>query len=282
MHIVYLMVFDREQLPNLYIGSKSNCSIIDGKIYGKNNKLYEGSCASDSFRKAKKSCNYKIQVLGEFLTYDEALLAERNAHLANNVVASPLYFNRIIATTTNYTNPDYATYKHVLSGKIARLQRNHPDVLNGSWVGVTKGTILSEEQRKSRGLSGEYNSFYGKTHSDKSKKIIGNKNAGRIKTEEEISNWIEKVAKLSPTVDHRRSISASKKDKITLKNFITGECVQIPREDSVLYNKEVWKNPATIQVKSSCSHCGVISTVGNIVRWHNDNCKRKNYENTKD
>lgn len=279
MHIVYLFKFKREQLPNLYIGSKSNCSIINGKIQDKRGKIYEGSSESDLYLSALAECDYEVFVLGEFDVYNDALMAEKDSHIANDVVASPNYFNKSVASINSYTDPDYATYKNLLTGKIARLPRLHPEVLNGNWVGVTKGTILSEEEKKLRGRSGEENSFYGKKHTDESKILQGIGNKGRIKSPEEISNWIEKVAKLPMTEEHKLIVSIANKDKIMLKNFGTGEVLKVDRLDLDLYDVNIWKNPATIQKRASCEHCGITSTVGNIVRWHNDNCKERKYEN---
>ena len=143
----------------------------------------------------------------------------------------------------------------------------------------TGRAILSEEEKKLRGRSGEENSFYGKKHTDESKILQGIGNKGRIKSPEEISNWIEKVAKLPMTEEHKLIVSIANKDKIMLKNFDTGEVLKVDRLDLDLYDVNIWKNPATIQKRASCEHCGITSTVGNIVRWHNDNCKERKYEN---
>ena len=39
------------------------------------------------------------------------------------------------------------------------------------------------------------------------------------------------------------------------------------------YGKHVWN--AGPHPKATCVHCGKEATLGNIVRWHNDNCKYK-------
>ena len=172
MHIIYLIHLNREQIPNKYIGSKSNCRIDNGKIIGSNNCEYTGSSKDSVYRELVQHTGYTLYILGIFDSYDEALIAEREAHIANNVVASPEYFNRSIATTNNFTKPDYATYKHSITGKTVRLPRNHPQVISGEWVGVSKGSILTEEERKSRGRAAELNGFYGKHHTDETKKTL--------------------------------------------------------------------------------------------------------------
>lgn len=172
MHIVYLIHLNRDQFPNKYIGSKSNCRVESGKIIGLDGREYVGSVKDSTYRELVHHTGYTLYILGTFKNYDQALIAERDAHIANDVVASPEFFNKSIATINNYTNPDYASFKHVTTGKRARLPRNHPKVLAGEWVGVTKGTILTEEHRKKLGLPGKLNPFYGKTHSIEQRKIF--------------------------------------------------------------------------------------------------------------
>lgn len=170
-HIVYMIELLREDLPKYYIGSKSNCTIIDGKIYDKKNKKpYLGSAKDKSLKESIKSgCNYVVHILGTFSSYEEALVHERIIHIQNDVVASSAFFNRSIATENNFTNNGYATYKHIKTGKTVRLPRNHPDVISGMWVGATKGNKLHEDVKRKIGRSGKDNSFYGKTHTEESK-----------------------------------------------------------------------------------------------------------------
>lgn len=176
MHIVYLIKINKLSLPNKYIGSKSNCSVVDNRIYCSNNKIYTGSSKDKEYQQLMHWCeDYTVQVLASFATYDEALIAEKHIHIKYDVAASPEYYNKSIATISNYTDPNYATYKHSITGKISRLPRDHPKVISKEWVGITKGTVLTEEERNKRGRSGKENGFYGKTHSEKTKQISGKK-----------------------------------------------------------------------------------------------------------
>ena len=176
MHIVYLIKLNRDTLPNKYIGSKSNCIVENSRIICHNGKIYTGSSRDKEYQNIMKYCDdYTVQVLASFDDYESALNAEMQIHIKYDVVASPEYFNKSIAKISNFTNPDCATYKHSLTGKIARLPRNHPKVLSGEWVGVSKGVIFTEEERKKRGKKGELNSFHGKTHTEKTKALIGKK-----------------------------------------------------------------------------------------------------------
>ena len=187
-NIVYLMKFHRTELPNLYIGSKSNCKVVDGRMYGKRG-LYEGSSRDSTFASLVKSgIGYDLFVIGEFSSYDDALRAERAAHIRHDVVASPKFFNKSLALENNYSNPEYATYKHVETGKVARLKRMHPDVISGEWVGVTKGRVMPDSERGIRSMPGSKNPFYGKSHSNITKQSISKANStalrGKKKTDE--------------------------------------------------------------------------------------------------
>ena len=188
-HIVYLLEIKRDELPNKYIGSKSNCDVLDGKIY-KNGILYKTSSCDKLFVSALDIFEWNITILGEFPDYKTALSMENSIQIANDVIANPIFANRSYAQKSNFADPSYATYKHTITNKRARLPRNHPRVLNGEWVGVTKGTTLSENERKKRStpLLGSKNHFYGKVHSPESKAImaekIGNAHRGKPKSDE--------------------------------------------------------------------------------------------------
>lgn len=245
MHIVYLMKFDREQLPNLYIGSKSNCRIVDGKMIGERG-LYEGSCKSKMFLETKSTCEYQVFVLGEFENYNDALTAEKNAHIINDVVVSPKYFNQAIATINSYSNPLYATYKNVSTGKIARLPRDHIEVLNRNWLGVTADTKYSEERRsKIKDMSGENNPFYGKKHSQESLKKMAfhSSRIGKLswtnRSQESRDKFMER-ARSPKTNEHRKKIG--RPDHITLLNLETQKCIRISKQDRKLFCPILWIN----------------------------------------
>jgi hypothetical protein len=165
MHIVYLIQIKRKEYPNKYIGIKSNSSIIDGKIYGYRG-LYEGSSTDKEYKNIINTCGYDAILLGQFDDWLDALQYEKELHINYDVVANEEFFNKTIATENTYCNPEYATYKNVKTGKVVRLKRNHHKVISGEYVGVTKNRILGEQEKKSRGRSGNLNPFYGKTHKE--------------------------------------------------------------------------------------------------------------------
>ena len=208
-----MLEFERADFPNKYIGCKSNCRVIDGKMYGSRG-LYEGSSRDKTFKTLIKSgLPYKLHILGTFESYEEALVSERNIHIRYDVVASIEFFNKGIATISNYADPNYATYKHKNIDKIVRLSRNHPQVLDGTWVGVTKGRKPPPEENKRRGMIGENNPFFGKKHSEDVLKIIRKKSSaymkGRLKTNEQRKKMSESAKALW---ESRRRNKASREE----------------------------------------------------------------------
>lgn len=189
MHIVYMIELLRENYPRFYIGSKSNCSIIDGKILDKRGKIYLGSAKDKCLKESiENGCNFKLHILGIFKKYEQALKYESLTHIQNDVVASIKFFNRNIANENNFSNPDYATYRHSITGKIARLKRNHPDVLSKIWIGITSGQNQSDETKRKKARYGSANHFYGKKHTihskNKAAKKIGDALRGKPKSKE--------------------------------------------------------------------------------------------------
>lgn len=129
-------------------------------------------------------------------------------------------------------------------------------------------------------MSGENNPFFGKKHSEKSRQQISSSvkkwYTNNDISEERIDNWIKRVAKKPASDKQKAAASANSKNKVMLKNIKTGECVKIDKSERLMYDETVWKNPAALkQARDTCIHCGLTSTVGNIKRWHNDNCKKK-------
>lgn len=135
---------------------------------------------------------------------------------------------------------------------------------------------IAHSQAVSENTKGEKNSFYGKKHNEDVKKSIGDKNKKRVKTKEEISNWVEKVAKKPKSNEHREKIG--RKNLIMLTNINTGESIRIHKLDKHEYDSSIWKDTRSLASLKSwrCEYCGK-EGVGtfNYKRWHGENCKGK-------
>lgn len=253
MNYVYKLIFDdRKQNndePYYYIGSKSNSTYVDGILLDNKNKVYYGSSSLENWNEIVENNKISVEIIKEFEDYNDALNYESMLQKSLDIVADTKYFNLSIATVNNFTDPNYASYKHTRTGKTVRLARTHPMVLSGEYVGVSKGTKLSEETRKKMGRSGAQNAFYGKCHSEETKRKIGKINSERIKTQEEIDNWVEKVSSKPKSIEHRKKIG--RKNLIMLKNKITGECIRIDKDTASDYDRIVWVNPAALSENSS-------------------------------
>lgn len=253
-HIVYRLIMQNRKdvglTPYQYIGSKSNCTVVNHQIIDSNGRPYYGSSSYDNWQQIIKEENdsIKIEVLKEFDDYTNALNYEAAVQKSLDVVADITYFNLSIATVNSYTDPNYATYKNIHSHKIVRLPRNHPLVISGEYVGVTSGAKFSQEKRRKYAKYGKDNHFYGKHHKDSTKRTISEKrkDQGDLRKPESVVKWIENVAKAPKSKEHREKIG--RKGFIMLKNINTLETVRIHKSERYLYDDTIWMNP--IRVKS--------------------------------
>lgn len=256
MHLVYRLIFTKRKqkniMPFLYIGSKSNAIFENGMILSEKRKdPYYGSSSYDDYSEIVKSDEIDVEILKTFNNYTDALNFESLVQKSLDVVADPRYFNLGIATVNNFSNPDYATYKHVVTGKTVRLPRNHIMVLSGDYVGVSKGTTLSKEVRKRIGRSGKENPFYGKKHTEETKRLISETNKGKKVSDERREWFVENVAKKEKSPEHRRKIGEKGRDMIMLKNKNTGKTVRIHKSEKEKYDPNEWVNPYILSKNKS-------------------------------
>lgn len=205
-----MIVLHKKEFPNKYIGSKSNCTLKEGKIYDCRKKEYVGSSKNKLYMSDISKYAYTVYVLGEFNNYNECITHERNCHIINDVVANTEYYNLSIATENNFGNPNYATYKHTITEKKARLPRNHEKVLSGEWIGITKGRTMPEKQKKLCSFPGKLNPFYGKTHSPETRKILSELAAKTFKGKPKTKEHKEKI---------RKALLGKKKTKEHIENL---------------------------------------------------------------
>lgn len=297
-NIVYLVIWpDRlltETYPCYYIGSKTNCHYdeINKKILYKRSRHkvheYWGSSNSISFKEALSE-NKTVIVLSESKFIQECRGNEAYFHKWFGVVANIKFFNRAVAQVNNYDNPDYATYKHSINEKeIRRLPRDHPLVISGEWVGVTKGHKMSEEriQFLRENFKGEKGSFYGRTHTEEAKKQNSEKNKIRLANNPEEKRRQSEQATLTfkgkkQTPEHIAKRADIHIGMVTLQHKDTGETIRI-KNDSERYltiDRDIWKLPFQLReiITTTCIYCGTEGEDCHMFhRWHNDNCKHKN------
>ena len=253
MNVIYKIIFiDRLKSnikPYYYIGSKTNCSIINGKIIDSVGNEYYGSSKYKNYKEITKIEKIEINILfqSDDISYKDLLLLEKEYHILNDVVTSTEYFNLNIATINNYSDPEYGTYKHIETNKYVRLKRDHPLVLNGTYVGATKNSKHTKEtlNKMSVSNSGDKNGFYGKTHSDETKDKIRLKVSGK-KHSEESKRKMSASGKGKPKSEEHKS-KLGRKGYIMLKNINTSESIRILKEDKDKYDSNIWMNPYKIK-----------------------------------
>lgn len=123
-------------------------------------------------------------------------------------------------------------------------------------------------------MKGKENPFYGKSHTAETKAKISKGNKGRKKSQSEIDNWIEKVASIPKTDEHKAKIG--RKNMVMLQNVDTKEIIRILKSE-INSLEGTWVNPSKgkSEQKYKCDYCGVRTNKGNLKRWHNENCKHR-------
>lgn len=281
-YIVYLIEFTNRRLQNIrpyyYIGSKSNCFFDGNNILDRKGNPYYGSSKAYGYKEAIASDNIRVHILGTYDTHDECISSERDFHIHNDVVADTRFWNLSNATENTYSNPDYATYRNIITGKTVRLHRNHPLVVNREYVGVTAGyacytngiddtycRINSAPPGWVRGRSKTENFKRGDSHYMRAAPITYDEVMKRINKRK--SNMIENPEKYEPGKKRQREIaslthkgvpksiesnikrSISSKDYVVLKNMHTGECIRVKRSKLQELDMSIWKNPYSLAEK---------------------------------
>jgi hypothetical protein len=162
-----------------------------------------------------------------------------------------------------------------------------------------KGKRHSEEVNKSKGRSGEENAFYGKAHTDKTKKLISEKNTGKQRTKE----TKEKLSKQMTGVNnpfygktHDMNFRTKQSKMMKQNNPNNLEHVRVNRSISMLgKNNPAWMGGVTsnwrdysgkftnklkLEIKSRDNFtCIICNNYGNIVHHIDYNKHNNTHEN---
>jgi hypothetical protein len=281
-NIVYLIEFPIRKAQNImpyyYIGSKANC-IFDGEsIKNKSGKKYIGSSKAEGYKLAFQNDQPIFHILGCYDNYEDCISAERQIHLTNEVVSDPRYWNLAVAMENTFSNPDYCTVRHAVTGKTVRLKKDHPMILNGEYIGTTSGGKWYNDGIKDfvciddsevqehwvRGRKNNQNFARGDDHpmrknprSHEETMVIIKKRMDNMKNNPEKYEEGKKRQRQKASETHKgvpKSAESNQKRArrglIMLKNRETGECVRIPREEKSFYDSSLWVNPFLLATPS--------------------------------
>ena len=156
---------------------------------------------------------------------------------------------------------------------MARTSDNQSRVISSRAYASARNAHISVLREK----KGDKNHFFGKKHSEETKRVISEKAKSRgsaawdARSDESKLRFIA-AASAKKTKEHRAKIG--RPGLKMLQNIYTGEIVRVPKD---FIEGDEWVNPRKLKPEKEykCEHCEMVTTMSMLTRWHNDNCKRK-------
>lgn len=245
IYCTYLTVYSGNKLPPFYIGSTSVAKIHKG---------YHGSVRSKQYNQIWKDelknnpGLFRTFIITIHQIRNDAMLKEKYFHEQLNVVSSPLYINRGIATKKHTTlqGKDHPLYgkkltnaqKKQLAIKMSGANnpfygKKHSEEVKREWSKNKTGTKLSERTKKKLSLlnSGHNNAMYGKIHTEESRQ----KMRGRKLTTEQKEKLSAIRTGTHLSEETKAKLSLKMKGKILSQSH--KDAISKSRSGAVAYNK---------------------------------------------
>lgn len=99
MDIIYK--FTSNATGRFYIGSKTECEIVDGKIFSREGITYYGSCKTEEYWEDLKANGMTLECLEKVKGKSKILERETYYQKKYNSIDSPLGYNKIYANMVN-------------------------------------------------------------------------------------------------------------------------------------------------------------------------------------
>lgn len=173
---------------------------------------YFSSSSDKQFIKEQKDTPsiFKYKVIKVFKSRNDAITFEIMLHTKFNVSLNESFYNKVKQTTTKFDTSG-TSYMTNEQKKIRSDRWKNPD------LNPNKNRDMSGSNNIMFGTHrvGELNPFYGKQHTDETKKIISQKNTGRKHTDETKEKW----SKQRKGVPKRKTQCESCKKPIDVSNY---------------------------------------------------------------
>jgi hypothetical protein len=209
---------------------------------------YFSSSTDKDFRDDQKNHpeNYKYKIVRICSNREEAGALEKKLHEKFNVGINESFYNRAKQTSTGF---DFSGVKHTPEAK----------------------------RKMSEAKKGENNPNFGTTQTPEHRQKLSEANKGKKRTPETRQKMSEAAKGVPKSDEHRQKISEAQKGE---NNHNFGKEVSPEtRQKLSEANKGVPLGP---QEQVQCPHCGKIGGISNMKRWHFDNCKYKESEESEE
>lgn len=182
-YVVYLTHYKGNLLPPYYIGSTTENKILNGKYFGSVKSKKWGNNFYSELKNNKEL--FKVEILSYHNSRKEALEEELKQQIINDVVISKDYFNESFAKVDGYFGHDMSGKNHPQYGK--KMSDEIKEKISKKRLGYKFSEKAKNKMSESK--IGNRNSFFGKKHSEETKK----KNSEKMKRNYELLSEEDKL-----------------------------------------------------------------------------------------
>ena len=184
------------------------------------------------------------------------------------------HLNRSFITSNEYESIRVA---NVECGAFANSGKNNPMYGKPCFYKMTEDEKNRWKENIGKSVRGEKNPFYGKHHTEETKKKLSEIQTGNHnwdKMSEEAKQRFYDMAKRPKSEEHRKKIG--RKNMINLRNIHTNERIRVYKDDPIVQSEDwVPQNKGiTLKKTHTCPYCGIITDKAHYNRWHGENCKK--------